>query len=86
MTGILLSPFTLKNLPNPVWKSRFVRAFIWVMPEMAQEIGAIIYRGCDSVLYASLVFVIYSSYRIAVVLLLNYMMMMMMMMIVVRRQ
>ena len=50
----IIIPFTLKNLPNPVWKSRFVRAFIWVMPEMAQEIGAIIYRGCDSVLYASL--------------------------------
>ena len=50
----IIIPFTLKNLPNPVWKNRFVRAFIWAMPELAQEIGAIVYRGCDSVIYSAL--------------------------------
>jgi hypothetical protein len=47
-------PWTLHNLPNLTWKSRFVRALIWAKPERVNEIGLIIYRSCDSTVYAAL--------------------------------
>eukprot|EP01041_Mallomonas_annulata_P011269 gene11269-23576_t len=47
-------PFVVKNLAVPMWKVRFIRTFIWSMPERAQEIGLMMYRGVDSQLWAFL--------------------------------
>ena len=48
-------PWVITHLPHPGWKARFVRSFAWAMPDRAQELGLILYRGCDSAVYASLV-------------------------------
>lgn len=47
----IVIPFVLKNLAVPMWKVRFLRTFVWAMPDRAQEIGLIVYRGVDSVLW-----------------------------------
>ena len=48
-------PWTLKNLPVPMWKVRYLRTFLWAVPDRAQEIGLIVYRGVDSALWSFLV-------------------------------
>lgn len=50
----VIVPFVLANLPHPGWQQRYVRAWLWAIPERAVELGLIIYRGCDSVTYAAL--------------------------------
>jgi hypothetical protein len=47
-------PFVVNSVEVPTWKVRFVRTFIWAMPERAQEIGLIVYRGVDSVTWSFL--------------------------------
>jgi len=47
----LIFPFLLKSLPTPNWKIQIIRCFIWANPERAQEIGLMLYRKIDSVLF-----------------------------------
>jgi len=47
-------PYVLTRLPHPVWKVRYLRSFIWAMPDRAQQIGLIVHRGVDSAMYAFL--------------------------------
>ena len=42
------------TLPAPFLNITSVRAFLWANPERVAEIGLIIYRGCDSAVYAAL--------------------------------
>jgi len=41
--------FTVNNLPSPKWQVRYVKTFVWAMPERCQEIGLIVYRTVDPV-------------------------------------
>lgn len=47
-------PFTLASLNMPLWKSQFVKTFIWANSARAQELGLMLYRSVDSVTWASL--------------------------------
>jgi tellurite resistance protein TehA-like permease/glutaredoxin len=47
-------PFTLASLHMPMWKSQFIKTFIWANPARAQELGLMLYRSVDSVTWASL--------------------------------
>eukprot|EP01065_Artemidia_motanka_P008805 TRINITY_DN14457_c2_g1_i2.p1 TRINITY_DN14457_c2_g1~~TRINITY_DN14457_c2_g1_i2.p1 ORF type:complete len:1059 (+),score=258.08 TRINITY_DN14457_c2_g1_i2:107-3178(+) len=38
-------PFVIRNLPEPVMRTRFVRCLVWAVPERAQCMGDMIYRG-----------------------------------------
>lgn len=50
----VIIPFMMTALPHPVWKVRFLRTFMWALPDRCQEIGMMVYRGCDSVTFAFL--------------------------------
>lgn len=50
----VIMPFVIKNLGTPMWKTQFVKTFIWANPSRAQEIGLILYRSLDSCTYTSL--------------------------------
>lgn len=47
----VIIPFMMKNLPAPVWKARYLKAFIWGRPEFAQILGLMVYRTVDSVVW-----------------------------------
>eukprot|EP00933_Yihiella_yeosuensis_P036751 TRINITY_DN30538_c0_g1_i1.p1 TRINITY_DN30538_c0_g1~~TRINITY_DN30538_c0_g1_i1.p1 ORF type:complete len:1036 (-),score=209.27 TRINITY_DN30538_c0_g1_i1:224-3331(-) len=40
-------PYVVRNLPEPMMRTRFVRCWTWAMPERAQHIGEMIYRGVE---------------------------------------
>lgn len=50
----VIMPFVIKNLGTPMWKSQFVKTFIWANPSRAQEIGLMLYRSLDSCTYVFL--------------------------------
>lgn len=47
----VMMPFIIKNLGTPMWKTQFVKTFIWANPSRAQEIGLMLYRCLDSCTY-----------------------------------
>jgi hypothetical protein len=40
-------PYVVRNLPEPMMRTRFVRCWTWALPERAQHIGEMIYRGVE---------------------------------------
>jgi len=40
-------PWIIQHLPMPMQRARFVKAMIWAVPERAQHIGEMIYRGVE---------------------------------------
>lgn len=50
----IIMPFVIKNLGMPMWKTQFVKTFIWANPSRAQEIGLMLYRCLDSCTYVNL--------------------------------
>lgn len=40
-------PYVVRNLPEPMMRTRFVRCWTWGLPERAQHIGEMIYRGLE---------------------------------------
>lgn len=46
--------FVLASLPVFQWKIRYVKAFVWGVPERAQEIGLIVYRNVDRATWLAL--------------------------------
>jgi len=50
----IIIPFIINNMPRHGQRVRYIRVLTWAMPERAQQIGAIIYRNCDSVMYERL--------------------------------
>jgi len=49
-----IMPYAVMNLPSPVWKVRYVKAFVWSNPLRAQEIGLHLYHGVDNVTWTLL--------------------------------
>jgi hypothetical protein len=46
--------FTLNNLPRQSQRTRFLKVLVWAMPERAQQIGAMVYRKVDAILWERL--------------------------------
>jgi len=40
-------PYVVRNLPEPMMRTRFVRCWAWALPERAQHVGEMIYRGLE---------------------------------------
>jgi len=47
-------PYVIHNLPEPMMRTRFVRCWTWGLPERAQHIGEMIYRGLDDAEWAAI--------------------------------
>mmetsp|Transcript_10371 Transcript_10371/g.27652 ORF Transcript_10371/g.27652 Transcript_10371/m.27652 type:complete len:218 (+) Transcript_10371:2-655(+) len=47
-------PYVVRNLPEPMMRTRFVRCWTWGLPERAQHIGEMIYRGVDDAEWAAI--------------------------------
>lgn len=45
----VILPYLINNLPRTGQRVRLLKTLCWSMPERAQQLGAIMYRGCDSV-------------------------------------
>lgn len=50
----ILIPFVLHSVPRHMQRVRFVKSLCWSLPERAQQIGAIVYRNVDAVLWERL--------------------------------
>ena len=49
-----LIPYIITNLPRHMQRVRFIKSLCWSMPERSQQIGAIIYRNVDAVMWERL--------------------------------
>jgi len=47
----IIVPFIINNLSRPGQRVRYIKTLIWAMPERAQQVGAIIYRNVDAVMW-----------------------------------
>lgn len=47
----VIIPFIITNLPRHPMRIRYIKVLCWSMPERAQQIGAIIYRNVDAVMW-----------------------------------
>ena len=47
-------PFVINNLPRHLQRVRYLKALLWPMPERAHQIGAIVYRNVDAVMWETL--------------------------------
>jgi len=52
----VIVPFIVNNLPRHDQRIRYLKVLTWAMPERAQQIGAIVYRNVDSVMWERLSF------------------------------
>jgi tellurite resistance protein TehA-like permease len=50
----IVIPFVVNNVPRHVQRIRYIKGLIWSMPERAQQIGAIVYRNVDAVMWERL--------------------------------
>merc|ERR1712226_107659 len=50
----IIIPFILLGLPRHPQRVRYLKVLTWAMPERAQQIGAIIYRNVDAVMWERL--------------------------------
>lgn len=50
----VIIPFVLVNLPRHSQRVTFLRSLLWSMPERAQQVGAIVYRHVDAVMWERL--------------------------------
>eukprot|EP01062_Namystynia_karyoxenos_P077583 TRINITY_DN783_c0_g1_i1.p1 TRINITY_DN783_c0_g1~~TRINITY_DN783_c0_g1_i1.p1 ORF type:complete len:1020 (+),score=346.29 TRINITY_DN783_c0_g1_i1:97-3156(+) len=51
----LVLPYVVRNLPEPVMRTRFTRCWCWALPDRAQHIGEMIYRGVEDHEWSALV-------------------------------
>lgn len=49
-----LFAFVVHNVPRHQQRVRYVQAFTWAMPERAQQIGLMLYRSTDAVMWERL--------------------------------
>jgi hypothetical protein len=47
----VIFPFVIQHCPRHLQRTRYVQAFTWAMPERAQQIGAVLYRNVDAVMW-----------------------------------
>ena len=52
----VLIPFVLTNLPRHEQRVRYLQSLCWAIPERAQQVGAIVYRNVDPILWLRLRF------------------------------
>lgn len=52
----IIIPFVLNNVPRQMQRVRYLKVLCWSMPERAQQIGAIVYRNVDAVMWELLSF------------------------------
>ena len=50
----VIVPFIVSNLPRHTQRVRYLKVLCWSMPERAQQIGAIVYRNVDAVMWERL--------------------------------
>jgi len=50
----IIIPFVLVNLPMHEQRVRFLRSLLWSIPERSQQVGAIVYRNVDAVMWERL--------------------------------
>jgi|APGre2960657423_1045063.scaffolds.fasta_scaffold01705_5 hypothetical protein len=50
----VIFPFIVEHCPRFAQRTRFVQCFTWVLPERAQQIGAILHRNVDAVAWERL--------------------------------
>uniref|UniRef100_A0A7S2I7X6 Glutaredoxin domain-containing protein n=1 Tax=Helicotheca tamesis TaxID=374047 RepID=A0A7S2I7X6_9STRA len=50
----VMIPFIINNLPRHMQRVRYLKVLAWSMPERAQQIGAIVYRNVDAVMWERL--------------------------------
>lgn len=50
----VMIPFIINNLPRHVQRVRYLKVLMWSMPERSQQIGAMVYRNVDAVMWERL--------------------------------
>jgi len=50
----IIVPYIVNNLPRHMQRVRYLKVLCWSMPERAQQIGAIVYRNVDPVMWERL--------------------------------
>lgn len=50
----IIVPFIINNMPRHMQRVRYLKVLCWSMPERAQQIGAIVYRNVDAVMWERL--------------------------------
>lgn len=50
----IIIPYVVLNLPRHLQRVRYLKVLMWSMPERAQQIGAIVYRNVDAVMWERL--------------------------------
>lgn len=50
----IMIPYVVNNLPRHLQRVRYLKVLLWSMPERAQQIGAIVYRNVDAVMWERL--------------------------------
>ncbi len=50
----IIIPFVVLNLPRHQQRVRYLKVLLWSMPERAQQVGAIVYRNVDAVMWERL--------------------------------
>lgn len=50
----VMIPFVVNNTPREQQRIRYLKALCWAMPERAQQIGSIVYRNVDAVMWERL--------------------------------
>jgi len=50
----IIIPFIITGLPRHPMRIRYLKVLLWALPERAQQIGAIIYRNVDAVMWERL--------------------------------
>lgn len=50
----ILIPYVVNNVPRHEQRVRYLKAMCWAMPERSQQVGAIVYRNVDAVMWERL--------------------------------
>jgi hypothetical protein len=50
----VIVPYMVNNLPRHEQRVRYLKVLTWAMPERAQQIGSIVYRNVDAVMWERL--------------------------------
>jgi hemerythrin-like domain-containing protein len=50
----IIIPYVINNLPRHLQRVRYLKVLLWSMPERGQQIGSIVYRNVDAVMWERL--------------------------------
>jgi tellurite resistance protein TehA-like permease len=50
----IIIPYVVLNLPRHMQRVRYLKVLLWSLPERAQQVGAIVYRNVDAVMWERL--------------------------------